>query len=54
MTVKRFEGGQTMNAVSIAKIKTALTAEGIVFIDAGAASPHGGEGVRLATATSPG
>ncbi len=52
MTVKRFEGGQTMNAVSITKIKTALEDVGVVFIDAGETSRDGGEGVRLSSAIS--
>ncbi len=48
MTVKRFEGGQTINAASISKIRSALVIGGITFIAAGEASPDGGDGVRLA------
>jgi transcriptional regulator with XRE-family HTH domain len=47
MTVKRFEGGQAMNPVSVAKIKTALTDVGISFIARGEMSSGGGEGVRF-------
>jgi transcriptional regulator with XRE-family HTH domain len=47
MTVKRFEGGQKMNASSVAKLKAALEEAGIRFISAGGSSPDGGEGVRL-------
>lgn len=52
MTVKRFEGGQTINAVSIGKIRTALVDAGITFIAAGERSQDGGDGLRL-TSTSP-
>ncbi len=52
MTVKRFEGGQTVNAVSIGKIRTALVDAGIMFIAAGEPSQDGGDGLRL-TSTSP-
>lgn len=53
MTVKRFEGGQTVNAVSIGKIRIALVDAGITFIAAGERSQDGGDGLRL-TSTSPG
>ena len=52
MTVKRFEGGQTVNAVSIGKIRLALVDAGITFIAAGERSQDGGDGLRL-TCTSP-
>jgi transcriptional regulator with XRE-family HTH domain len=52
MTVKRFEGGQTVNAVSIGKIRTALVDAGITFIAAGEPSQDGGDGLRL-TSTLP-
>ncbi len=47
MTVKRFEGGQTVNAISISKIRSALVSGGITFIAAGEYSQDGGEGVRF-------
>lgn len=47
-TVKRFEGGQAINAASLNTIVAAFTAAGITFIAAGESSPAGGEGARLA------
>jgi transcriptional regulator with XRE-family HTH domain len=53
MTVKRFEGGQTVNAASLSKIRSALIEGGITFIAAGELSQDGGNGLRL-TSTLPG
>lgn len=47
-TVKRFESGQPVQALTIEAITSALISAGIAFIAAGGASPDGGEGVRLA------
>ncbi len=47
MTIKRFEGGQTVSAASIDKITTTLTAAGITFVADGEMSAPAGEGVRL-------
>ncbi len=47
MTVKRFEGGQSVNSESLEKLEKAMSAAGVAFIAAGSASATGGEGVRL-------
>lgn len=46
-TVRRFETNNTVQPGSIAAMKDALAAAGVVFINDGEASPDGGHGVRL-------
>lgn len=45
--IKRFESGSDPRASTVNAIERALVAGGIVLIDEGAASPGGGQGVRL-------
>lgn len=47
MTVKRFEGGQTVKAASMDRIVSTLEAAGVIFIAKGDACEPSGEGVRL-------
>ena len=48
MTVKRFEGGQSVRPESLAKIEAAMAGAGVVFIATGSVSASGGDGARLA------
>jgi transcriptional regulator with XRE-family HTH domain len=47
MTVKRLEGGQPVNAVSMGRIISTLESAGIILIGKGEATEPAGEGVRL-------
>ncbi|MEN2787574.1 XRE family transcriptional regulator [Sphingomonas qilianensis] len=47
MTVHRFESGEPVRQASLDKIIAAFSTAGVTFIEAGAASPDGGEGVRF-------
>lgn len=49
MTIKRLEGGEAINAGSVAKIVEAFATAGVTFITAGESSSDGGEGMRFAT-----
>ncbi|WP_433908776.1 helix-turn-helix domain-containing protein [Sphingomonas yabuuchiae] len=50
MTVKRFEAGQSVSAVSIQALSDAFYKAGISFVTAGEVSTGGGEGVRFTEA----
>ena len=47
-TVRRFESGQAVQAVSVAAMREALEVAGVIFIDDGELSRRAGIGVRLA------
>ncbi|MBF0246821.1 MAG: helix-turn-helix transcriptional regulator [Alphaproteobacteria bacterium] len=49
-TIQRMEklGLERSSAGNVEKVRMALEGAGIVFIESGAASPGGGEGVRMA------
>ncbi|MEN2787988.1 multiprotein-bridging factor 1 family protein [Sphingomonas qilianensis] len=46
-TVRRYESGMSVAAGSLSAIEDAFSAAGVTFIDAGEASPAGGQGVRF-------
>jgi len=46
-TVSRFENGAGVHSRTVDALQTTLEGTGIVFIENGAASPGGGEGVRM-------
>lgn len=47
MTIKRFEGGQTVAPASVEKIANTLARAGVALISDGEVSNEGGRGVRL-------